>query len=89
MAMLRLSTIYLDGVEMLLVSSRAVEALPDALRHVPGEFRGDCKVVVRGVGGRHHGRSSAARRRVWSVAATRPISASKTRRSPNAMRGSK
>lgn len=58
MAMLRLGdAIYLDGVEMLLVSSRAVEALPDALRHVPGEFRGDCRVVVRGVGGRHHGRS--------------------------------
>ncbi len=56
--MLRLGdAIYLDGVEMLLVSSRAVEALPDALRHVPGEFRGDCRVVVRGVGGRHHGRS--------------------------------
>lgn len=58
MAMLRLGdAIYLDGVEMLLVSSRGVEALPDALRHVPGEFRGDCRVVVRGVGGRHHGRS--------------------------------
>lgn len=58
MAMLRLGdAIYLDGVEMLLVSSRAVRALPDALRHVPGEFRGDCRVVVRGVGGRYHGRS--------------------------------
>jgi hypothetical protein len=58
MAMLRLGdAIYLDGVEMLLVSSRTVEALPDALRYVPGEFRGDCRVVVRGVGGRHHGRS--------------------------------
>lgn len=58
MAMLRLGdAIYLDGIEMLLVSSREVEALPDALRHVPGEFRGDCRVVVRGVGGRHHGRS--------------------------------
>lgn len=58
MAMLRLGdAIYLDGVEMLLVSSRRVEALPEALRHVPGEFRGDCRVVVRGVGGRHHGRS--------------------------------
>jgi hypothetical protein len=58
MAMLRLGdAIYLDGVEMLLVSTRGVEALPDALRHVPGEFGGDCRVVVRGVGGRHHGRS--------------------------------
>lgn len=58
MAMLRLGdAIYLDGVEMLLVSSRGIEGLPDALRHVPGEFGGDCRVVVRGVGGRHHGRS--------------------------------
>ena len=58
MAMLRLGdAIYLDGVEMLLVSSRPAQALPDALRHVPGEFRGDCRVLVRGVGGRHHGRS--------------------------------
>lgn len=58
MAMLRLGdAIYLDGVEMLLVSSRPVEALPEALRHVPGEFQGDGRVVVRGVGGRHHGRS--------------------------------
>ncbi len=58
MAMLRLGdAIYLDGVEMLLVSTRTVERLPDALRHVPGEFGGDCRVVVRGVGGRHHGRS--------------------------------
>ena len=58
MAMLRLGdAIYLDGVEILLVSTREVEALPDALRHVPGEFRGDCRVLVRGVGGRYHGRS--------------------------------
>lgn len=58
MAMLRLGdAIYLDGVEMLLVSSQRVDALPDAYRHLPGEFRGDCRVVVRGVGGRHHGRS--------------------------------
>lgn len=58
MAMLRLGdAIYLDGVEMVLVSTRTVEPLPDALRHVPGEFRGDCRVLVRGVGGRYHGRS--------------------------------
>ena len=58
MAMLRLGdAIYLDGVEMLLVSSRGVAPLTDALRNAPGEFGGDCRVVVRGVGGRHHGRS--------------------------------
>lgn len=58
MAMLRLGdAIYLDGVEMVLVSARTPEPLPDALRHVPGEYRGDPRVVVRGVGGHHHGRS--------------------------------
>jgi len=58
MAMLRLGdAIYLDGVEMLLVSSRKVETLPESLRNAPGEFQGDSRVVVRGVGGRHHGRS--------------------------------
>jgi hypothetical protein len=58
MAMLRLGdSIYLDGVEMVLMSERPSEPLPGALRHVPGEFRGDPRVVVRGVGGQHHGRS--------------------------------
>ena len=58
MAMLRLGdAIYLDGVEMLLVSSRGVSPLPESMRNAPGEFRGDCRVLVRGVGGRHHGRS--------------------------------
>ncbi len=58
MAMLRLGdSIYLDGVEMVLMSERRTEPLPEALRHVPGEFRGDPRVVVRGVGGQHHGRS--------------------------------
>jgi Inner membrane component of T3SS, cytoplasmic domain len=58
MAMLRLGdSIYLDGVEMVLMSERSTEPLPDALRHMPGEFRGDPRVVVRGVGGQHHGRS--------------------------------
>jgi hypothetical protein len=58
MAMLRLGdSIYLDGVEMVLMSERPTEPLPGALRHVPGEFRGDPRVVVRGVGGQHHGRS--------------------------------
>ncbi len=58
MAMLRLGdAIYLDGVEMLLMSVHKAESMPDALRHVPGEFRGDPRVVVRGVGGQHHGRS--------------------------------
>jgi hypothetical protein len=57
MAMLRLGdSIYLDGVEMILVSERRPEPLPEAMRHLPGEFRGDPRVVVRGVGGQHHGR---------------------------------
>lgn len=58
MAMLRMGdSIYLDGVEMVLMPERRTEPLPEALRHVPGEFRGDPRVVVRGVGGQHHGRS--------------------------------
>jgi hypothetical protein len=58
MAMLRLGdSIYLDGVEMVLMSEQPAESFPEALRHVPGEFRGDPRVVVRGVGGQHHGRS--------------------------------
>jgi hypothetical protein len=58
MAMLRLGdSIYLDGVEMILVSERRPEPLPEAMRHLPGEFRSDPRVVVRGVGGQHHGRS--------------------------------
>lgn len=58
MAMLRLGdAIYLDGVEMLLVSERGVSPLPAALRDMPGQFGGDARVIVRGVGGRHHGRS--------------------------------
>lgn len=58
MAMLRLGdAIYLDGVEMVLMTDRPVESLPQALRNAPGEFRGDTRVLVRGVGGRHHGRS--------------------------------
>ena len=58
MAMLRLGdAIYLDGVEMLLVSERGVPPLPGSLRDMPGQFGGDARVIVRGVGGRHHGRS--------------------------------
>ena len=58
MAMLRPGdAIYLDGVEMLLVPERTPEPLPDALRHTPGEFQGDARVLVRAVGGRYHGRS--------------------------------
>lgn len=58
MAMLRMGdSIYLDGVEMVLMPERRSEPLPEALRHVPGEFGGDPRVVVRGVGGQHHGRS--------------------------------
>ncbi len=58
MAMLRMGdSIYLDGVEMVLMPERRTEPLPETLRHVPGEFRGDPRVVVRGVGGQHHGRS--------------------------------
>lgn len=58
MAMLRPGdAIYLDGVEMVLVPEHSPEPLPASLRHVPGEFQGDARVLVRAVGGRYHGRS--------------------------------
>lgn len=55
MAMLRPGdAIYVDGIEMLLADGRAVE-LPDAIDD--GHAEADPRVVLRGVGGKHHGRS--------------------------------
>lgn len=55
MAMLRAGdAIYVDGAELLLVGRRAIE-LPDAVEDEPGEP--DPRLVLRGVGGKHHGRS--------------------------------
>ena len=54
MALLRAGdAVYLDGVELLVQAPlRPATVLPD-----PGEHAGDPRVVLRGVGGQHHGRS--------------------------------
>ena len=58
MAMLRVGdAVFVDGVGMRLVSGRAVPAPPAALMAAPVPVQGDPRVLVRGVGGRHHGRS--------------------------------
>ncbi len=55
MAMLRPGdAVYVDGVEMVLASGRAIE-LPDAIDD--GHADADPRLVLRGVGGKHHGRS--------------------------------
>jgi hypothetical protein len=58
MAMLRVGdAIYVDGVEMRLVSDRVpapLSSLPDDGRQVP---ECDVRIVLRGVGGQYHGRS--------------------------------
>jgi hypothetical protein len=55
MAMLRAGdAIYVDGIELVLADTRAIE-LPDAAWEEP--FDADPRVVLRGVGGKHHGRS--------------------------------
>ena len=55
MAMLRAGdTVYLDGTEILVQAShQGVDALPKA---DPGDA-GDPRIVLRGLGGKHHGRS--------------------------------
>jgi hypothetical protein len=57
MAMLRVGdAVYVDGVEILLVGKPAAE-LPPGLANAPAETGSDQRVVLRGVGGRYHGRS--------------------------------
>ena len=58
MAMLRIGdAVYVDGVEMLLVSGKSVAAVPMRLGNAPMDATVDPRVVLRGVGGRYHGRS--------------------------------
>ena len=58
MAMLRIGdAVYVDGVEMLLVSGKSVPAVPMRLGNAPMDATVDPRVVLRGVGGRYHGRS--------------------------------
>lgn len=58
MAMLRIGdAVYVDGVEMVLVALHAGPELPPELRNVPADVAADSRVILRGVGGRYHGRS--------------------------------
>lgn len=58
MAMLRVGdAVYVDGVEMVLVPAHPAPALPPALGHASADMVADPRVVLRGVGGRYHGRS--------------------------------
>jgi pSer/pThr/pTyr-binding forkhead associated (FHA) protein len=58
MAMLRIGdSVYVDGVEIMLVTNQPVPTIPPALADAPGETVTDPRVVLRGVGGRYHGRS--------------------------------
>jgi len=57
MAMLRVGdAIYVDGVEIVLTGRPAAE-LPPKLGNVPVDAVSDPRIVLRGVGGRYHGRS--------------------------------
>lgn len=57
MAMLRLGdAVYVDGVQMLLVSGNPASAVPARLGNAP-DLAIDPRIVLRGVGGRYHGRS--------------------------------
>ena len=58
MAMLRIGdSVYVDGVEIMLVTNQPVPSIPPALADAPGATVTDPRVVLRGVGGRYHGRS--------------------------------
>lgn len=57
MAMLRVGdAIYVDGTELRLVSPLPVQLPPDDLPPADGDGLPDLRVVLRGVGGRYHGR---------------------------------
>lgn len=58
MAMLRVGdAVFVDGVGMRLVSGRTVPLPSASLLAAPVPAQGDPRVLIRGVGGRHHGRS--------------------------------
>jgi hypothetical protein len=58
MAMLRLGdAIFVDGAELRLVSDRKPQPLASASAAGAANGQGDLRVVLRGVGGQHHGRS--------------------------------
>ncbi|MBP6798810.1 MAG: FHA domain-containing protein [Luteimonas sp.] len=58
MAMLRVGdAVYVDGVEMRLVSALPPRTVPDAPRDAAADPAPNLRVVLRGVGGHYHGRS--------------------------------
>ena len=58
MAMLRVGdAVYVDGVEMRLVSASPPRTVPDAPRDAAADPAPNLRVVLRGVGGHFHGRS--------------------------------
>lgn len=67
MAMLRLGdTIYLDGVELVLLSEREAGMRPPAVADATPAAGDDFRMLLRGVGGQHHGRC-------YSLAAARLV----------------
>lgn len=57
-AMLRIGdSVYVDGVEIMLVTSQPAPEIPSLLADAPVDPAADPRVVLRGVGGRYHGRS--------------------------------
>lgn len=57
MAMLRVGdAIYVDGTELRLVAATPVQLPPDDVSPAAGDGMPDLRVVLRGVGGRYHGR---------------------------------
>lgn len=58
MAMLRVGdAIYVDGTELLLVAAQGAEQPDGGFYDTAQEQSGDPRVILRGVGGKHHGRS--------------------------------
>lgn len=58
MAMLRPGdAVYVDGIEMALVTATPSPAIPARLGNAPAEDSDDPRVLLRGIGGRYHGRS--------------------------------
>lgn len=58
MAMLRVGDcIYVDGIELVLVAGTPAPAVPAKLGNAPVDIISDPRIVLRGVGGRYHGRS--------------------------------
>jgi hypothetical protein len=57
-AMLRIGdSVYVDGVEIMLVTSQPVPEIPPTLSDAAVDAIADPRVVLRGVGGKYHGRS--------------------------------